>query len=116
MTPAALSDRAPLAGGRRTGLVARLAGLGERGGQKGARLPAHIRRIAANRAASTVWWWSTEPASPLAATVSAANVHISQLLAAALEAIVPVRGKRGRPRQRPGKLHADNRACSQCYS
>lgn len=40
----------------------------------------------------------------------AANVHDSKMLEATLEAIHPVpqpRHGRGRPRQRPGKLHAD---------
>lgn len=40
-------------------------------------------------------------------TLSAANVHGSGMLEATLDAIVPVRGKRGRPRWRPHKLHAD---------
>ena len=44
---------------------------------------------------------------PLAVTLSAANVNDCQMLAATLDAIVPVRGQRGRPRQRPAKLHAD---------
>jgi transposase len=44
---------------------------------------------------------------PLAVTLSAANVNDCKMLEATLDAIVPVRGKRGRPRQRPSKLHAD---------
>ena len=37
-----------------------------------------------------------------------ANQHDSQMLAATLDAIPPLRsGRRGRPRQRPDKLHAD---------
>jgi transposase len=44
---------------------------------------------------------------PLAVTLSAANVNDCTMLEATLDAIVPVRGKRGRPRQRPHKLHAD---------
>ena len=40
--------------------------------------------------------------------LSGANRHDSMALAATLDAIPPVRsGKRGRPRRRPGKLHAD---------
>lgn len=45
--------------------------------------------------------------TPLAVTLSAANVHDAQMLVATVDAIVPVRGKRGRPRRRPAKLHAD---------
>jgi transposase len=47
---------------------------------------------------------------PLAAGLSAANLHDSQLLKAMVDAIPPVRGPRGRPgrpRQRPAKLHGD---------
>ena len=38
---------------------------------------------------------------------SAANVHDSTMLAAAVDAIRPVKRPRGRPRKRPAKLHAD---------
>jgi IS5 family transposase len=47
---------------------------------------------------------------PLAITISAANVHDSKALVAAVDAIPALRltGKRrGRPRKRPNKLHAD---------
>jgi transposase len=44
---------------------------------------------------------------PLAALVSAANVHDSKLFEPLLGAIPPVQGPRGRPRKRPAKLHAD---------
>jgi transposase len=47
---------------------------------------------------------------PLAVTVSGANVHDSQRLDVTVDAIPPLRlaGKRrGRPRHRPAKLHAD---------
>jgi transposase len=40
--------------------------------------------------------------------VTAANVHDSRLLVPLLDAVVPIRtGRRGRPRRRPEKLHAD---------
>lgn len=39
--------------------------------------------------------------------ISAANVHDSNLLLPLLDSIIPIRGRRGRPRQRPAKLHAD---------
>ena len=45
---------------------------------------------------------------PLAAAVTAANVHDSRMLEPLLDAVVPVRtGRRGRPRRRPERLHAD---------
>lgn len=44
---------------------------------------------------------------PLAAVLSGANVPDGQRLLATVDAIPPVRGKRGRPRRRPDKLHAD---------
>ena len=40
--------------------------------------------------------------------MTAANVHDSRMLAPLLDALVPIRtGRRGRPRRRPAKLHAD---------
>ena len=45
---------------------------------------------------------------PLAVEVTAANLHDSRMLAPMLDAIPPIRtGRRGRPRRRPEKLHAD---------
>ncbi|MBB5379313.1 transposase [Deinococcus metalli] len=45
---------------------------------------------------------------PLAITVTGANVHDSRQLEATLDAVPRVRsGRRGRPRCRPAKLHAD---------
>jgi transposase len=44
---------------------------------------------------------------PLAEAITAANVNETRMLEAVLDAIPPVRGKRGRPRRRPTKLHAD---------
>ena len=44
---------------------------------------------------------------PLAFLLTGANVHDSVPLAESLDAVRPVKGRRGRPRQRPGKLHAD---------
>lgn len=47
---------------------------------------------------------------PLAITISAANLHDSQALEEAVDAIPPLRlpgRRRGRPRKRPVKLHAD---------
>ena len=44
---------------------------------------------------------------PLAVRLTAANVNECTMLELMLDAIPPVRGKRGRPRRRPEKLHAD---------
>ena len=45
---------------------------------------------------------------PLAVTLSAANVHDSRMMLEVVDAIEPIRcGRRGRPRKRPAKLHAD---------
>jgi transposase len=49
-------------------------------------------------------------AGPLAVGLSAANTHDSQLLEELVDAVPPVigpRGRPGRPRRRPAKLHAD---------
>jgi transposase len=45
--------------------------------------------------------------TPLGVVLSPANRHDSMMLAPALDAIPPIRGRRGRPRRRPDKLHAD---------
>ena len=54
---------------------------------------------------------------PLAVKVSAANVNDAKMLEVVVDAIPPVRQRRGRPRRRPQKLHADKgydfRACRQ---
>lgn len=44
---------------------------------------------------------------PLAVTLSGANVPDGKRMLEVVDAVPPVRGKRGRPRQRPAKLHAD---------
>ena len=47
---------------------------------------------------------------PLAALLTAANVNEGTVLARVLDAIAPIRrprGRPGRPRQRPAKVHAD---------
>jgi transposase len=44
---------------------------------------------------------------PLAIALTAANVHDSKMFEVLIDSIAPVRGKRGRPRRRPDKLHAD---------
>ena len=50
------------------------------------------------------------PGIPLAVGLSAANTHDSQLLdqlVDAVPAVIGPRGRPGRPRRRPAKLHAD---------
>jgi IS5 family transposase len=44
---------------------------------------------------------------PLAATLSAANVHDSRMLEATVDAVPFIARPRGGPRKRPVKLHAD---------
>jgi len=44
---------------------------------------------------------------PLAFLLTSANVNESVPFEARLDAVPPVSGKRGRPRRKPGKLHAD---------
>jgi transposase len=39
--------------------------------------------------------------------ISAANTPDAQLMLPLLDSVAPVRSRRGRPRQRPSKLHAD---------
>jgi transposase len=43
----------------------------------------------------------------LTVLISAANTHDSQLMVPLLDSVAPLRSRRGRPRHRPGKLHAD---------
>jgi transposase len=44
---------------------------------------------------------------PLAIALTGAHVHDSKVFEDLIDSIAPVRGKRGRPRRRPDKLHAD---------
>jgi transposase len=44
---------------------------------------------------------------PLAVLVTGANVHDCKVFEELLDAVPPVKGRRGRPRKRPEKLHAD---------
>jgi len=45
--------------------------------------------------------------TPLVGLISPANRHDSLMLEPALDAVPRLKGKRGRPRRRPDKLHAD---------
>jgi transposase len=44
---------------------------------------------------------------PLTIALTGAHVHDSKVFEDLIDSIVPVKGKRGRPRRRPEKLHAD---------
>lgn len=44
---------------------------------------------------------------PLSVILTAANVHDSKVFEELVDSVAPVKGKRGRPRKRPDKLHAD---------
>jgi hypothetical protein len=44
---------------------------------------------------------------PLAALLTAANVHDSKVFEELLDSVMPIKGKQGRPRKRPDKRHAD---------
>ena len=67
---------------------------------------APTRRTAASQARNATSW-STARACPFAVVPSGANVHDSCGLIAVVDALAPVRQRRGRPRKRPVKLHAD---------
>ena len=45
--------------------------------------------------------------TPLKLLLTAANVNETTMLEATVDAIHPIKGRRGRPRKRPDKLHAD---------
>ena len=44
---------------------------------------------------------------PLAIRLTAANIHDSRVFEDLIDAVPPIRQRRGRPRRRPAKLHAD---------
>jgi transposase len=44
---------------------------------------------------------------PLTVVLTSANLHDSKVLEELIDSIKPVKGKRGRPRKKPVKLHAD---------
>ena len=45
--------------------------------------------------------------TPLAFVLTGANAHDSTVFEALIDAVPPIRQRRGRPRKRPEKLHAD---------
>ena len=99
----------PPRGGRRDRLGEGFYGLGECAGQKGG------QRTGANptdkgKAGSKRHVVSDRGGIPLAVVLTAANVHDSTVLEEAVDGIEPIkrsRGRPGRPRKRPKKLHAD---------
>ena len=95
-------------GGRATGLEQGLAGQhlcpGEKGGPATGPNPTDRGKPGTKRHLVT-----DARGTPLGVVLSGANRHDSVVLGAALDAIPDVRsGRRGRPRCRPKKLHADN--------
>jgi transposase len=45
--------------------------------------------------------------TPLTILLTAANVNETTMLEATVDAVQPIKGRKGRPRKRPDKLHAD---------
>ena len=95
--------------GRPHRLGAGFFGLGERAGQKGGQKtgpnPTDKGKKGSKRHVV-----SDRGGVPLAVVLSAANVHDSKVLEEAVDTISPIKGPRGRPgrpRKRPKKLHAD---------
>jgi transposase len=89
------------------GLVAGLPGRGERAGEKGGDLTG-ANPTDRGKPGSKYHILVDAGGVPLAALLSAANTHDSKLFEPLLDATPAVKGRgRGRPRRRPGKLHAD---------
>ena len=91
---------------RTTRLVSRRAGQRQRAGEKGGRAtgPNPTDR---GKAGTKRHVLVDAGGVPLALLLSAANVHDSRLFEPLLDAVPPIRQCAGRPRKRPGKLHAD---------
>ncbi len=75
---------------------------GEKGGGKTGPTPTNRGKLGTKRHLVT-----DKKGIPLAELTTAANVNETTVLEQLIDAIPPVRGKRGRPRRRPEKLHAD---------
>ena len=90
----------------RAGLVACLGGLLLRAGQKGGRGtgPSPVDRGKRGTKRHLV---VEGHGTPLGLTTTPANRNDGPELEAVLDAVPPVRGRRGRPRRRPDKLHGD---------
>jgi transposase len=75
---------------------------GEKGGSKTGPTPTNRGKPGTKRHLVT-----DRKGIPLAELTTRANVNETTVLERLIDAIPPVRGKRGRPRKRPEKLHAD---------
>ena len=110
MAPPAHRTLGAARGGRAARLEPRQPRLRQRAGQKGG---GHAEEVGPNpvdrgKPGSKRHLLVDRRGAPLAVWLSAANVHDSVVFEALIEAIEPIkRPGRGRPRVRPGKLHAD---------
>jgi transposase len=77
-------------------------GAGQKGGEKVGPNPTDRGRSGTKRHLFT-----DAAGLPLAALVTGANVHDCKVFEELLDSVPPVKGRRGRPRKRPAKLHAD---------
>jgi transposase len=98
------------------GLFEGLPGIGQRPGKKGGELTGPNPTDRA-KLGTKYHLLVTADGLPLAVAISGANRHDSILVEPILDRLAPVKGRgRGRPRRRPGKLHADkaydNRRCA----
>jgi hypothetical protein len=75
---------------------------GQKGGQKTGKNPTDRGKRGSKHHVLVDRW-----GLPLAVGLTAANVSDPTTLEAMVDAVPPIRGKRGRPRRRPDKLHAD---------
>jgi transposase len=100
------SDSGPAARGGQAGLVARgdrrLVGPREKGGGKTGKNPTDRGKAGSKRHLVT-----DRQGIPLAQVLTAANVNEGTVAEQVIDAVPPIRGKVGRPRRRPDKLHAD---------
>jgi hypothetical protein len=103
---AAPGDSAAPVGHRRAGLVPRGDRLGPGTGRKGSDLtgPSPVDR---GKPGSKIHVISDRTGLQLHLAVSAANTPDAQLLLPMLDTMPALAGRRGRPRRRPDKLHAD---------
>lgn len=75
---------------------------GEKGGEKTGPNPLDRAKAGSKR-----HLLSDASGVPLAVELTGAQVHDSKVFEQLVDSIPPVKGKRGRPRRRPRKLHAD---------
>jgi transposase len=103
---ATAGDPGPAPGGRQARLVSRrdrrLVGPREKGGGKTGKNPTDRGKRGSKRHLVT-----DRQGIPLAQVLTAANVNEGTVAEQVIDAVPPVRGKVGRPRRRPDKLHGD---------